>query len=59
MVIKKILNNGAVLTTNQDGEEIVALGKGIAFNKKAGDSIDKQRSIKFLLLLMKGRDPFY
>ncbi|WP_416794272.1 CAT RNA binding domain-containing protein [Lactobacillus delbrueckii] len=31
MVIKKVLNNGAVLTTNQDGEEIIVLGKGIAF----------------------------
>jgi beta-glucoside operon transcriptional antiterminator len=32
LVIKKVLNNGAVLTTNQDGEEIIVLGKGIAFN---------------------------
>lgn len=46
MKIKKVLNNGAVLTTNQDGEEIVVLGKGIAFNKKAGDSIDKTKIYK-------------
>ena len=46
MVIKKVLNNGAVLTTNQDGEEIIVLGKGIAFNKKAGDSIDKAKIYK-------------
>lgn len=49
MVIKKVLNNGAVLTTNQDGEEIVALGKGIAFNKKAGDSIDKIKIYKIFI----------
>lgn len=46
MVIKKVLNNGAALTTNQDGEEIIVLGKGIAFNKKAGDSIDETKIYK-------------
>ncbi len=46
MKIKKVLNNGAVITTNRDGEEIVVLGKGLAFGKKPGDQIDKNKIYK-------------
>lgn len=40
MIINKILNNNAVITCNEQGKEIVAMGKGIAFQKKKGDCID-------------------
>ncbi len=46
MVIKQVLNNGAVVTTNSEREEIVVLGKGIAFGKKVGDQIDKTKIYK-------------
>lgn len=46
MKIKKVLNNGAVITTNRDGEEIVVLGKGLAFGKKPGDQIDESKIYK-------------
>jgi beta-glucoside operon transcriptional antiterminator len=40
MEIKKILNNNVVLTVNEDNQEIVVMGKGIAFSKRVGNSID-------------------
>ncbi|MDX5107176.1 CAT RNA binding domain-containing protein, partial [Lactobacillus crispatus] len=46
MKIKKILNNSAVVTTNKDGEEIVVIGKGIAFGKKTNDEIDQRKIYK-------------
>lgn len=39
MKIYKILNNNAVLSRSEDDSEIIVTGKGIAFQKKAGDSI--------------------
>ncbi|MDO5410847.1 MAG: PRD domain-containing protein [Lachnospiraceae bacterium] len=39
MVIYKILNNNAVLSKSEDDNEIIITGKGIAFQKKAGDEI--------------------
>lgn len=44
--IKQILNNGAIVTTKKDGEEVVVLGKGIAFAKKVGDEVDKTKIYK-------------
>lgn len=45
MIIKKVLNSSVVLI-DDNGQEKIALGKGIGFGKKAGelvaeDSIDK------------------
>ena len=39
MKITRILNNSAVISENQDHEEIIALGKGIAYGKKVGDEL--------------------
>lgn len=41
MVIIRILNNNAILTTDQTGSEIIVLGKGIAFQKKQGDIVEE------------------
>lgn len=48
MKITRILNNSAVISENQDHEEIIALGKGIAYGKKLGMSLISRRYIKFL-----------
>lgn len=34
MQIQKILNNNVVITTDQKNNEIVAMGRGLAFQKK-------------------------
>lgn len=39
MQIQKILNNNVVITTDQKNNEIVAMGRGLAFQKKVGDKI--------------------
>ena len=39
MVIKKILNNNVVVTTDENDNEIVVMGRGIAFKKRSGDYI--------------------
>jgi beta-glucoside operon transcriptional antiterminator len=39
MQIKKILNNNVIITVDGQGREIVAMGCGIAFNKKVGDHV--------------------
>lgn len=50
MLIKKILNNNAAITLNEDGEEIVVMGKAIAYGKKSGDLIDEDKVKKFFEL---------
>lgn len=40
MNIEKILNNNVVMTRNESGEEIICMGRGLAFQKKNGDVID-------------------
>ena len=39
MIIKKVLNNNVIITENQKGYEVVAMGCGIAFRKKVGDTV--------------------
>lgn len=40
MKIVKVLNNNAVVSANDLGEDIILKGKGIAYKKKAGDKVD-------------------
>lgn len=47
MKIIRVLNNSAVISENQDHEEIIALGKGIAYGKKWGMSLINKKYIKF------------
>lgn len=46
MVIKKILNNNAAAVINEKGKECIVIGKGIAFGKKVGESIDTKHAVK-------------
>ncbi len=43
MKILKVLNNNAAITLNENGQEIVVMGSGIAFQKKKDDFIDKEK----------------
>lgn len=40
MIIGRVLNNNVISSVNPQGEEIICMGKGIAFQKKAGDVVD-------------------
>lgn len=42
MVIGKVLNNNVVITTDEKHNEIIVMGRGIAFKKRVGDAIDDQ-----------------
>ncbi|MVB12548.1 Transcription antiterminator LicT [Caprobacter fermentans] len=50
MTILKILNNNVIVTRNENDREIVAMGRGIAFQKKPGDKVDSERIDKIYAL---------
>ncbi|GKX63569.1 Transcription antiterminator LicT [Pragia fontium] len=41
MNIDKILNNNVVIVSDENGDELVVMGRGLGFKKKAGDALDK------------------
>lgn len=43
MIIKKVFNNNVLLAENDQQLEMILLGKGIAFQKKAGDAVDENK----------------
>ena len=43
MIASKIINNNAVYSHDENGEEVIVVGKGIGFGKKAGQKIDDNR----------------
>lgn len=43
MIIKRILNNNAVMILDANQQEVIIKGKGIAFNKSVGDFIDETK----------------
>ncbi|MDY0409323.1 CAT RNA binding domain-containing protein [Paracerasibacillus soli] len=43
MEIRKILNNNVAISHNELNQEIVVMGKGLAFQKKVGEAIDPAR----------------
>lgn len=50
MIIEKVLNNNVLLTKNQKGKEVIVMGRGISFNKVAGDYVDPDKVDKIFLL---------
>ena len=51
MEIKRIYNNNVVVAVNgADGPEMIAIGKGLAFQKKPGDSIEQEKVEKLFTL---------
>lgn len=43
MIINRILNNNVVITSDDNGEETIVMGKGIGYQKSKGDIIDKEK----------------
>ncbi|MBU5594476.1 PRD domain-containing protein [Amphibacillus sp. MSJ-3] len=43
MLIKKVFNNNALLAEDNKGHEVILLGKGVGFSKKAGDKVDQTK----------------
>lgn len=43
MKVEKIINNNVVSTFDDTGMEVVIMGRGIGFQKKTGDSIEKEK----------------
>lgn len=54
MVIKQVVNNNIAISTDSQGDEVILIGKGLAFNKKKGDEIDHQKVEKRFYLEDKG-----
>jgi len=50
MEIVRIYNNNVVVTQDDDGHEMVAIGKGLAFAKKAGDTVEPGKVEKLFVL---------
>ena len=57
MVIEKILNNNVVVI-NENGNEKVVMGRGLAFQKKVGDSFDKEIIDKVFTLTQEANGKF-
>lgn len=43
MLVKKVLNNNVVITSSPEGEEVIAMGRGLGFQMKAGMTIDSKK----------------
>lgn len=54
MEIKKVFNNNVVLTQNGEGQEMVVMGRGLAFQKKAGEMLDEEQVEKTFVLDNRG-----
>lgn len=54
MVIKQVINNNIAISIDAQGDEIILIGKGLAFSKKKGDEIDLQKVEKRFYLEDKG-----
>ena len=50
MLIEKVLNNNVVSTKDKNGNELVVMGRGIAFGCKVGDAIQKDKIEKIFRL---------
>lgn len=54
MKITKVLNNNVVVTENKQNQELVVMGKGLAFQKKVGQPIDESKIEKTFILQNSG-----
>lgn len=50
MIIKQVLNNNVAIAITENGEEVIAMGKGIVFSKKKGDFLSHQTPEKIFRL---------
>ena len=52
MVVQKILNNNLLQVKGKDGEEMIAMGKGLRFSYRVGDQL-KEEDVEKIYLLKK------
>lgn len=50
MKIAKVINNNVISVVNEQGSELVIMGRGLAFQKKSGDEVDEARIEKVFTL---------
>jgi len=50
MKIAKILNNNVAVVLGDNGKEQVVMGRGLAFQKRVGDTLDAQQIEKVFAL---------
>ncbi|MFR3728062.1 PRD domain-containing protein [Lacrimispora sp.] len=50
MVIKQILNTNAVISNDENGQDVLLLGSGLGFKSHIGDMIDQERVEKQFIL---------
>ncbi|MGG1449525.1 PRD domain-containing protein [Bacillus licheniformis] len=50
MKIAKVINNNVISVLNEQGQELVVMGRGIAFQKKPGEAVDESRIEKIFRL---------
>lgn len=50
LIISKVFNNNVVLTNDDSGEEIIAMGKGLGFQKRSGDLIEIEKIDKVFVV---------
>lgn len=48
--IAKIINNNVVSSINENGSEIVVMGRGVGFQRSAGDDINEEKIEKIFIL---------
>ena len=54
MEIKKVLNNNVIVSEDGNNQEIVVMGRGLAFQKKVGDNVDLSKVEKTFILEKQG-----
>lgn len=54
MIIKKIFNNNVILTENESGREIIAMGRGVAFGRRVGSNVPDELIERIYTLSSKG-----
>ncbi|SFC13225.1 BglG family transcription antiterminator LicT [Clostridium uliginosum] len=54
MLINKILNNNVIVSVDENNNEIICMGRGIAFNKKCGDEVLNEMIDKIYKLSSEG-----
>lgn len=50
MRIVKIFNNNVLLARDESGSEVVLIGRGLAFQKKAGEAVDESKVLQTFVL---------
>lgn len=57
-IVRRILNNNAFVSINEQGQEIVVMGKGIVFQKKSGDRVPYARAEQVFQLSQENTNRF-